>query len=114
MNYGGRIELVDAARQIATGVRSGQLQVDDIDESTFAGFLYTAGMPELDLMIRTAGEMRISNFLLWQLSYAELWVTERCWPEFRIAESIARSRSVKRIIGMLAVVGLAFSRRQVS
>ena len=55
---------------------------DDIDEITIGDALYTAGMPEPDLLIRTAGEMRISNFLLWQISYAELWVTEKCWPDF--------------------------------
>jgi undecaprenyl diphosphate synthase len=82
INYGGRLELVDAVRQIAGRVRDGQLAVDDIDEQTIAAHLYPSGMPDPDLMIRTAGEMRISNFLLWQVSYAELWVTERYWPDF--------------------------------
>jgi undecaprenyl diphosphate synthase len=59
--------------------------MDDIDEETVNQRLYTAGMPDPDLLIRTAGEMRISNFLLWQISYAEIWVTQRCWPEFREA-----------------------------
>lgn len=86
INYGGRAEMVDAVRRIAGKVRDGLLDVDAIDEQTLADHLYTAGMPDPDLLIRTAGEMRISNFLLWQISYAELWVTERCWPEFETAD----------------------------
>lgn len=82
INYGSRGELTDAVRQIAEEVREGGLEVEDIDEETIAERLYTSGMPDPDLMIRTAGEMRISNFLLWQISYAELWVTETFWPEF--------------------------------
>jgi undecaprenyl diphosphate synthase len=82
INYGGRAELVDAMRCIARDVRAGQLDPADIDESTIGSHLYTAGMPEPDLLIRTAGEMRISNFLLWQISYAEIWVTDCCWPDF--------------------------------
>jgi undecaprenyl diphosphate synthase len=82
INYGGRGEMVDAVRQIAEDVRNGVCDPAKIDEHTIADRLYTSGMPDPDLLIRTAGEMRISNFLLWQISYAELWVTERCWPEF--------------------------------
>jgi undecaprenyl diphosphate synthase len=82
INYGGRTELVDAVRQLAEQVRQGTLDPDAIDETTVSDALYTAGMPEPDLLIRTAGEMRVSNFLLWQISYAELWVTEKCWPDF--------------------------------
>jgi undecaprenyl diphosphate synthase len=82
INYGGRAELVDAMRAIAERVQSGDLQPQNIDEAVIAGCLYTAGAPDPDLLIRTAGEMRISNFLLWQISYAEIWVTEKCWPEF--------------------------------
>jgi undecaprenyl diphosphate synthase len=83
INYGGRLELVDAVRKIAVEVAEGRLAPEEIGEDHLSMSLYTAGMPDPDLMIRTAGEMRISNFLLWQMSYAELWVTERCWPEFR-------------------------------
>jgi undecaprenyl diphosphate synthase len=83
INYGGRGEMVDAVRSIAEAVWQERLDPDDIDEDTIAGHLYTDGMSDPDLLIRTAGEMRISNFLLWQISYAELWVTEHCWPEFR-------------------------------
>ena len=82
INYGGRTELVDAVRTLARRARDGTLDPDGIDETTLNDALYTAGMPDPDLLIRTAGEMRISNFLLWQISYAELWVTDTCWPDF--------------------------------
>ena len=78
LNYGGRAELVEAARRI---VESGVDQAE-IDENVFAANLYAPDLPDPDLLIRTAGEMRVSNFLLWQISYAELWVTQRCWPDF--------------------------------
>jgi undecaprenyl diphosphate synthase len=79
LNYGGRAEIVDAARRaIEAGVRA-----DDLDEDRFAGFLYTAGQPDPDLLIRTSGEMRVSNYLLWQIAYAEIYVTETLWPDFR-------------------------------
>ena len=79
LNYGGRAEIVDAARRaIAAGVPA-----DDLDERRFAEFLYTSGQPDPDLLIRTSGEMRVSNFLLWQIAYAEIWVTETLWPDFR-------------------------------
>jgi undecaprenyl diphosphate synthase len=83
INYGGRSELADATRKIAEQVQAGRLDPAAIDEETVAANLYTTGMPDPDLMIRTAGEMRISNFLLWQISYSEIWVTEHLWPEFR-------------------------------
>jgi undecaprenyl diphosphate synthase len=83
INYGSRLEVVDAIRKIAEAVKAGQLDPAQIDETTVSRHLYTAGMPDPDLLIRTAGEMRVSNFLLWQISYAEIWVTEHCWPEFR-------------------------------
>jgi len=82
INYGSRTELVDAMQGIAREVQAGRLDPADISENTIDAHLYTAGMPEPDLLIRTAGEMRISNFLLWQISYAEIWVTDRCWPDF--------------------------------
>jgi undecaprenyl diphosphate synthase len=82
INYGSRAELVDACRRIAEQVHCGRLRPDEIDEETISAHLYTAGMPEPDLLIRTAQEMRVSNFLLWQISYAELWVTDLYWPEF--------------------------------
>jgi len=86
INYGGRAEMVDAVRRIAEEVRAGDLLPDDINEQSLSGHLYTAGMPDPDLLIRTAGEMRISNFLLWQISYAELWITQLCWPEFHVRD----------------------------
>ena len=79
LNYGGRTEIVDAARRaMASG-----LEPQDLDEDRFASFLYTAGQPDPDLLIRTSGEMRVSNFLLWQIAYAEIWVTDTLWPDFR-------------------------------
>jgi undecaprenyl diphosphate synthase len=86
VNYGARIEITDAVRAIARKVQSGQLRPEDISPDTISAHLYTAGMPDPDLLIRTAGEMRVSNFLLWQISYAELYVTNVCWPEFRAAD----------------------------
>jgi undecaprenyl diphosphate synthase len=79
LNYGGRAEIVEAARRLlAAGI-----QPEELDEHRFAGFLYTAGQPDPDLLIRTSGEMRVSNFLLWQIAYAEIWVTDTLWPDFR-------------------------------
>jgi undecaprenyl diphosphate synthase len=86
INYGARRELLDAVRAIARRVQRGELSPDEVAEETIDAHLYTAGMPEPDLLIRTAGEMRVSNFLLWQISYAEIWVTDRCWPEFDEAQ----------------------------
>ena len=83
LNYGGRAEIVDAARRLAEQARAGRLEPSAIDEATFARFLYTADLPDPDLLIRTGGEFRVSNFLLWQLAYAELWVTPVYWPDFR-------------------------------
>ena len=82
INYGSRAEIVDAVRSIAERVKRGELSPERIDEVTVSGALYTAGMPDPDLLVRTAGEMRVSNYLLWQISYAELWVTPKFWPEF--------------------------------
>ena len=79
-------EITDAARQLARKAAAGEISPDDIDESLFADHLYTAGLPDPDLLIRTAGEMRLSNYLLWQLSYAEFYVTDVCWPDFTVAE----------------------------
>ena len=82
INYGSRQEITDAVRELAGRVGRGELAPDAIDESTISNALGTAGLPEPDLVIRTAGEMRVSNFLLWQISYAELYVSEVFWPEF--------------------------------
>ena len=78
LNYGGRTEIVDAARRaIEEGIKP-----EDLDEDRFASLLYTSGQPDPDLLIRTSGEMRVSNFLLWQIAYAEIWVTDTLWPDF--------------------------------
>src|SRR5262245_23728990 len=104
INYGGRAEIVDAVRSIAIKVSAGDLTPEQIGELTIAANLYTAGAPDPDLLVRTAGEMRISNFLLWQISYAEIWVTEKCWPEFDEAtlhDAIRAYASRKRRFGGL-------------
>ena len=82
LNYGGRAEIVDAARKIAEEVREGTLEPGQIDEALFARHLYLPEIPDPDLMIRTSGELRLSNFLLWELSYAEFYVTDTVWPDF--------------------------------
>jgi len=79
LNYGGRAEIVDGVRRV---LHAG-LRPEDLDERRFSEFLYTAGQPDPDLLIRTSGEMRVSNFLLWQIAYAEIWVTDTLWPDFR-------------------------------
>ncbi|MFP4102567.1 isoprenyl transferase [Coleofasciculus sp.] len=81
-NYGGREEILQACRTIATQVQQGQLQPEDIDESLFSRHLYTANIGDPDLLIRTSGEMRLSNFLLWQMAYAEFYITDAFWPDF--------------------------------
>ncbi len=83
LNYGGRTEIVDACRSLAQDVASGRLTPEQIDEETLGSRLGTAGLPDPDLLIRTSGEMRVSNFLLWQIAYSEIWVTPTLWPDFR-------------------------------
>lgn len=82
LNYGGRPEIADAAAALAKDVESGKVSAGDVDEELFAGYLYTRGLPDPDLLIRTSGEFRISNFLLWQIAYAELYIIEKLWPDF--------------------------------
>lgn len=82
LSYGGRAEIVDAAKKIANDVKNKKLNSEDIDEKLFSRYLYAPDIPDPELMIRTSGEMRISNFLLWQLSYSELWITNVLWPDF--------------------------------
>ena len=103
LNYGGRTEIVDAARRaLVAGVAP-----EDLDERRFGEFLYTAGQPDPDLLIRTSGEMRVSNFLLWQIAYAEIWVTETLWPDFRrrdlIEAVLAYQKRVRRYGGIKPV-----------
>jgi undecaprenyl diphosphate synthase len=106
INYGGRREIVDAARALARRVREGELSLDEIDEERFAGALYQPGIPDPDLLIRTGGEMRISNFLLWELAYAELYVTPVLWPDFRrdhLAEAVRDYQQRERRFGAVPV-----------
>ena len=101
LSYGGRAEIVDAARR---AIREG-IDPDALDETTFAKLLYTAGQPDPDLLIRTSGEMRVSNFLLWQIAYAEIWVTEALWPDFRsrhLLEAVADYQKRDRRYGAIA------------
>ncbi|MBE3597997.1 MAG: isoprenyl transferase [Limnochordaceae bacterium] len=83
LNYGGRAEIVDAAVRLAQDVAAGKVSPETVDEESFSRYLYTAGLPDPDLLIRTGGEYRVSNFMLWQLAYSELWVTPVFWPDFR-------------------------------
>ena len=89
LSYGGRAEIVDAVRSIAREMKAGRLDVADIDEKVISNHLYTRSIPDPDLLIRTSGEMRVSNFLLWQISYAEIYVTETLWPDFRKPQLLA-------------------------
>jgi len=82
LSYSGRVEILEACRKIARKVKAGELDAESIDESTLQQSLYTSDMPDPDLLIRTSGELRVSNFLLWQISYAEIYVTEKLWPDF--------------------------------
>jgi len=83
LNYGGRAEITDAVRRLVSDLVARGRSPSEIDEGMLASYLYTAGQPDPDLLIRTSGEMRISNFLLWQIAYAEIWVTDVLWPDFR-------------------------------
>jgi len=103
-NYGGRDELIDACRMLAREVEAGRLRPEDIDDVRVSRALYTEGVPDPDLLIRTSGEMRVSNFLLWQIAYTELWVTPTLWPDFgarelylAIAEFQQRDRRFGRV-----------------
>jgi undecaprenyl diphosphate synthase len=88
LSYGGRDEIVRAAQKVATQVKGGQLRPEEITKALFSTHLYTWGIPDPDLLIRTSGEMRLSNFLLWQLAYSEIFVTQTLWPDFRRQELI--------------------------
>lgn len=83
LSYGGRREIVDVTKVISQKVKSGEIDIDDIDEVLFSNFLYTANLPDPDLLVRTSGEARLSNFLLWQLAYTEIYITDILWPDFR-------------------------------
>ncbi len=96
MNYGSRTEITDAAKEIASQVEQGKLRAEDVTEQTIAAHLYTAGIPDPDLLIRTAGSFRVSNFLLWQISYAEIHVTDVYWPDFAPSDLHAAIRDFTR------------------
>lgn len=102
LNYGSRAEIVQAVRQIARHAAAGALDTHGIDEHTISSHLYTAGLPDPDLLIRPSGEIRLSNFLLWQLAYAELWFTDVYWPDFdrvHLVEAIEAYRNRDRRFG---------------
>ena len=96
LSYGARTEIVDAARQLAREARAGTLDPEKIDEDAVSSRLYTAGIPDPDLLVRTSGEMRISNFLLWQISYAEIVVTPKLWPDFAKEDLFAAMQEYAR------------------
>ncbi len=96
LSYGGRQEILDAVKRVAVDVQSGRLQVEQIDEPLFSRRLYTADLPDPDLLIRTSGEQRLSNFLLWQASYAEFYVTPKCWPDFSKADLLEAIAAYER------------------
>lgn len=107
LSYGGRTEIADAARALAQDVAAGRVAAEDIDDESLRRYLYDPETPDPDLVVRTAGEMRLSNFLLWQASYAELFVTDVCWPEFRreqLYEAIRAFAGRKRKFGGLVRV----------
>jgi undecaprenyl diphosphate synthase len=89
LNYGGRTEIIDAIQAVIKEVQAGKLKPADIDVEKFSFYLYTAGLPDPDLLIRTSGEMRLSNFLIWQTSYTEIYITETLWPDFGKADFVA-------------------------
>jgi undecaprenyl diphosphate synthase len=112
LSYGGRAELVDAAKALARDAVDGRLTPDDIDEATLSRYLYTSELPDPDLLIRTSGELRVSNFLLWQIAYSEIWVTKDPWPDFSrdhlvaaIRDYQARDRRFGRIESVKAALG---------
>ena len=82
LNYGGREEIVSAVKNVCADVQKGDINPQEITEKVFSDYLYTAGQPDIDLLIRTSGEQRLSNFLLWQNSYSEMWFTNKLWPDF--------------------------------
>jgi len=108
LNYGGRTEIVDAVRQVARDYKAGKVRLAEINEDSFGRYLYSAELSDPDLLIRTAGELRVSNFLLWQISYSEFYVTRTLWPDFtrRALERaiLAYSRRDRRFGGLGAAV----------
>jgi len=103
-NYGGRAEIIDATRALAEDLSAGRITPEQVDEEKFRSYLYVPDVPDPDLLVRTAGEMRISNFLIWELAYAEIYVTEVLWPDFRardLADAIREYQSRERRFGSI-------------
>ena len=86
LNYGGREEITNAVKNICKEVHEGKIKIEDINDKMFSQYLYTENQPDVDLLIRTSGEQRLSNFMLWQVSYAEMWFTHKLWPDFKPAD----------------------------
>ena len=111
LNYSGRSELTDVVKRIAEGAKAGTIDPSTIDEATVERHLFTAHLPEPDLLIRTSGELRVSNFLLWQIAYAEIWVTDVLWPDFRrghlLQAIVDFQKRERRYGGITAAVGKA-------
>jgi undecaprenyl diphosphate synthase len=108
LSYGGRNEIVDAVRKIADKVAQGDLRTSEITPDVFSAYLDTAGVPDPDLLIRTSGEMRVSNFLLWQIAYSEIWITPVLWPDFRkshLLEGICNFQGRQRRFGGVGIDG---------
>ena len=106
LNYGARQEIIDAVKKFTDAVAKGEDRIEDLDIEGFSRYLYTAGLPDPDLLIRTSGEMRISNFLLWQLSYAELYFPKKYWPDFKkedLQEAISVYQKRERRFGRIDV-----------
>lgn len=104
LSYSGRVEIIEACRRIAQGVKEGKIKPESVDETLIQQSLYTADMPDPDLLIRTSGELRVSNFLLWQISYAEIYVTDKLWPDFtkdEFRKAIEAFQKRKRRFGLV-------------
>jgi undecaprenyl diphosphate synthase len=108
INYGSRQEIIDAVKKVCTGAVAGRIDPDELDEEEFSKYLYTSGLPDPDLLIRTSGEVRLSNFLLWQLSYAEMYFPKVYWPDFRREEfelALKEYQRRQRRFGNIAIAG---------
>ncbi len=107
-NYGGRREIIDAARKLALDYKGGKIDLNELNEKSFSNYMYNPELPDVDLLIRTSGENRISNFLLWQSSYAEFWITRKYWPDFKPSDycrAVSEYQQRKRRFGGLDAKG---------
>ena len=104
LNYGSRDEIIDAVRSLAEAVRNGEITAEQIDERAISQRMYTSNLPDPDLLVRTSGELRVSNYLLWQIAYTEIYVTEKLWPDFKgsdLLDAIAEYQKRERRFGGL-------------